>query len=141
MVFSSITFICIFLPAVFLLNLVLPSIKAKNILLVAASLVFYAFGEPVYVFLMLASVAINYVFGIFLDRGDRKKGVCPKFVQNGNERAKSARYEPAQSGPLFFVRSCRAALHAGGWERGPTGAAALIHGIQRPFTHRGIFGR
>lgn len=37
----------------------------------------------------------------------QEKGVCPKFVQNGNERAIIAGREPAQSGPLFFVRSCR----------------------------------
>ena len=64
MVFSSTVFMFIFLPAVFLLSYVLPGIKAKNILLTAASLFFYAWGEPVYVLLMLFSVSINYLLAL-----------------------------------------------------------------------------
>lgn len=66
MVFSSTVFLFIFFPAVYLLYLAVPSIKAKNILLIAASLLFYAFGEPVTVFLMIFSVAVNYFFGRFI---------------------------------------------------------------------------
>ena len=61
MVFSSLTFICVFLPVVFLLYTVIPGLRAKNGLLIAASLLFYAYGEPVYVLLMLASAVLNYV--------------------------------------------------------------------------------
>lgn len=60
MVFSSLTFICIFLPVVFLACLALPSVGLKNYLLILASLLFYAFGEPVYVLLMIASSVLNY---------------------------------------------------------------------------------
>lgn len=60
MVFSSITFISVFLPVVFVLHLILPGIRAKNALLIAASLLFYAYGEPVYVLLMIASALLNY---------------------------------------------------------------------------------
>ena len=42
MVFSSMVFLCIFLPVVFLLHLILPGIRAKNWMLLLASLVFYA---------------------------------------------------------------------------------------------------
>ncbi len=52
MVFSSLSFLCIFLPAVFLLYTAIQNLKARNFLLIAASLVFYAYGEIVYVLLM-----------------------------------------------------------------------------------------
>ncbi len=61
MVFSSTTFLFIFLPVVFLLYLPLKS-KARNILLLAASLVFYAWGEPLFVFIMAFSIVMNYLF-------------------------------------------------------------------------------
>ncbi len=60
MVFSSAVFLFIFLPLVWLAHLLLPSVRAKNVLLSAASLLFYAFGEPIYVLLMLLSVVVNY---------------------------------------------------------------------------------
>jgi alginate O-acetyltransferase complex protein AlgI len=63
MVFSSLAFLCVFLPVVFLLYLVAPGIRAKNILLILASLVFYAYGEPVYLLLLLASAVLNWIFG------------------------------------------------------------------------------
>ncbi len=64
MVFSSVTFLCIFFPIVFLLHTVLTNTKLRNALLVLASIVFYAYGEPVYVLLMLVSVLLNYLFGL-----------------------------------------------------------------------------
>lgn len=68
MVFSSLTFLCIFLPVVFILHWILPGFAWKNLWLVMASLVFYAYGEPVYIGLMLVSIVINYGFGRLLDR-------------------------------------------------------------------------
>ncbi|MGI6157763.1 MAG: MBOAT family O-acyltransferase [Saccharofermentanales bacterium] len=59
MVFSSATFVLLFLPLVYFITRALP-LKAQNIVLLIASLVFYAWGEPVYVFLMLASCLVNY---------------------------------------------------------------------------------
>lgn len=64
MVFSSITFVSIFFPVVFLLHWILPDIRIKNALLIAASLLFYAYGEPVYVLLMIGSVFVNYLLGL-----------------------------------------------------------------------------
>ena len=66
MVFSSAVFLFIFLPVVFLLSRVIPGIRGKNILLLIASLLFYAFGEPVYVLLMMASIVINFTAGRLL---------------------------------------------------------------------------
>lgn len=71
MVFSSMVFLCVFLPAAFCLHLLLPGMRAKNFLLVVASLVFYAYGEPIYVILLVASSAGNYILA-------RLTGECPK---------------------------------------------------------------
>lgn len=62
MVFSSAPFIFIFLPVVFLAYSAMPGLRAKNVLLTLASLFFYAYGEPLFVLVMLASVVLNYVF-------------------------------------------------------------------------------
>lgn len=70
MVFSSMVFLCVFLPAAFCLHLLLPGMRAKNFLLVVASLVFYAYGEPIYVILLVASSAGNYILA-------RLTGECP----------------------------------------------------------------
>lgn len=72
MVFSSVVFLSAFLPVVFLVYQVLPSLKWKNLFLVAASLVFYAYGEPVYVLLMLFSSVLNHVMGRLVSGGGRR---------------------------------------------------------------------
>ncbi len=64
MVFSSVTFLFIFLPIVFVLYTLLPNLTLKNTLLIIASLIFYAFGEPIYVFLLIFSALINYILGL-----------------------------------------------------------------------------
>ena len=74
MEFASSTFLFVFLPAVFLLYAVLKANKLRSILLIAAGLVFYAWGEPLYVLLMLFSTAFNYAMGLLVGReGGRKK--------------------------------------------------------------------
>lgn len=65
MVFSSLVFISVFLPVVFILYTVILGRKLKNVLLIIASLLFYAYGEPVYVLVMICSVIFNYIFGLF----------------------------------------------------------------------------
>jgi len=67
MVFSSLTFLYAFLPLVLLVTFVAPR-SARNALLLAASLLFYAWGERGYVLLMLGSIALNYVAGLVVDR-------------------------------------------------------------------------
>lgn len=61
MVFSSMTFLCVFLPVVFLLHCIVPGIRWKNAMLLLASLAFYAYGEPVYVILLILSALFNYL--------------------------------------------------------------------------------
>ncbi len=67
MIFSSIPFLYYFLPAVLLLYALMPK-KLKNSLLLAASLVFYAWGEPKYVVLMIISIIFGYVFGLLIEK-------------------------------------------------------------------------
>ncbi len=62
MVFSSIIFLCVFMPIVFITYFLCPA-GLRNILLLVASLVFYAWGEPVYILVMLFSTFFNYLSG------------------------------------------------------------------------------
>lgn len=76
MVFSSEIFLFVFLPFVLAIyyGLLRKTRKVKNIFLLVASLFFYAWGEPVYVFLMIGMIIINWIFGILADRlRDNKK--------------------------------------------------------------------
>jgi len=72
MVFSSVTFVPLFLPAVFLLYYFSPGIKLKNWVLLAFSVLFYAWGEPVWVFMMMLTVLVNYLCGLLIDRSESK---------------------------------------------------------------------
>jgi len=72
MTFSSLVFICIFLPVTFLLHSAIPNLRFRNALLILSSLFFYAYGEPVYVILLLISVLLNYSI-VLLMTGPRKR--------------------------------------------------------------------
>lgn len=72
MVFSSLTFLYIFLPLCLIAYFIIPNLTYKNIVLVIFSLAFYAWGEPTYVFLMIASAAVNYTAGLLLGRFEDK---------------------------------------------------------------------
>lgn len=67
MVFSSLFFLFVFLPAVLLLYYITPR-RYRNFVLFISSLFFYAWGEPVYILLMLFSTAANYTLGLLLGR-------------------------------------------------------------------------
>ena len=64
MVFSSTVFLFLFLPAVYIPYLIFKNIWVRNILLITASLVFYAYGEPKAVLLMILSILMNWLFGL-----------------------------------------------------------------------------
>jgi alginate O-acetyltransferase complex protein AlgI len=66
MVFSSIIFLFVFLPVVLFVYFFTTPVY-RNIILLLSSLFFYAWGEPVYVLLLLCSIAMNYLFGKWLD--------------------------------------------------------------------------
>ncbi len=74
MVFSSTVFMFLFLPVVLLLYYTVcrNNIALKNILLFLSSLFFYAWGEPFVVFLMIFSIIVNYIFGLQMDRKNKK---------------------------------------------------------------------
>ena len=72
MLFSSIPFLYCFLPAVVLVYFLVPR-KLKNTVLLLFSLVFYAWGEPKYVFLMLATIAVFYGCGLAIGKANRQK--------------------------------------------------------------------
>ena len=63
MLFSSLVFLFTFLPITLLVYYLVPR-KVKNVVLLIASLIFYAWGEPVYIFLMLISILFNYFCGM-----------------------------------------------------------------------------
>lgn len=76
---NGIQFPCIFMylfADCILGHTILPGIRAKNAMLLLASLVFYAYGEPVYVVLMIASALCNYLFALWIERfQDQKKWI------------------------------------------------------------------
>ena len=72
MLFSSIVFLFTFLPAVMILYYLFP-VRFRNVILLLASLVFYAWGEPVYLFLMLLSILFNYFSGLDIARNLQDK--------------------------------------------------------------------
>ena len=63
MTFSSVVFLFMFFPVTFILYALIPNKTVRNIILVVASLVFYAFGEPVAVMIMILSIILNYFCG------------------------------------------------------------------------------
>ena len=73
MLFSGIPFLFYFLPAVLVLYFLAPK-KLKNAVLLLFSLIFYAWGEPVYVLLMVGSILLYYAYGLGTSRSRFKKG-------------------------------------------------------------------
>lgn len=76
MVFSSLEFLLLYLTVTLLIYYIVP-MKLRNIVLLVVSLIFYGWGEPVYVFLMIFTITVDYIFGLFVEknlkRGDRKR--------------------------------------------------------------------
>ncbi len=68
MLFCSLVFLWFFLPIVFFICTGLKKISRKNAFLLAASIVFYTWGEPVYIILLLISIIMNYAFGFLAAR-------------------------------------------------------------------------
>lgn len=67
MLFSSMTFIYIFLPIVLVLYFLLGK-KCRNLVLLISSLIFYAWGEPTYVSIMLCVILVNYIGGLLIEK-------------------------------------------------------------------------
>ena len=72
MVFSSITFLFYFLPMVLAIYYIVPK-KWRNLVLLISSFIFYFYGEPTYVLLMVFSIITTYLFGILISRYPKQK--------------------------------------------------------------------
>ncbi len=73
MLFPSITFLFYFLPLFFILYCIAPGITAKNVVLLAASLLFYAWGEPRFVLLLAGQIVLNYGFALLIGASDENR--------------------------------------------------------------------
>src|SRR5215469_13008662 len=85
MVFSSPIFLFYFLPLFLAAYFLTPSILGKNLVTLAFSLIFYAWGEPAFLFILMASIAFNYLATLAMDRFDgsaRKIGLGAAVVVN-----------------------------------------------------------
>jgi alginate O-acetyltransferase complex protein AlgI len=75
MVFASLSFLCIFLPLHLILYYAVDNKVYRNVLLTAFSLVFYAWGEPVWIALLVFSAVVDYANGLWIER-HRGKGIA-----------------------------------------------------------------
>lgn len=73
MVFSSLTFLYLFLPLCLISYFVAKNIKAKNIILLVFSLVFYSWGEPKYILLLVATTFVDFICGLLIYKYDGTK--------------------------------------------------------------------
>lgn len=76
MVFSSLLFLFIFLPMFLMIYFISPK-KGRNLILLIFSLLFYAWGEPIYVLVMIFSILFDYLIGLMIDKY-REDNVKPK---------------------------------------------------------------
>ena len=74
MLFSSLTFLLVFLPLTLIVYF-LSKDKYKNYILLLVSLVFYSWGEPKYIILMILSIVFNYYFGLLIDKFKKRKNL------------------------------------------------------------------
>lgn len=77
MVFSSLTFLFAYLPIVLLVYFMAP-VKWRNFVLLAVSLFFYGWGEPVYVVVMVFSILVNWGFGLGIEKASARKPASAK---------------------------------------------------------------
>lgn len=74
MLFSSINFLYYFLPCVLVIYFITPT-KHKNSILLASSLLFYFYGEPVYIIVMLGAILSAYIHGILIEKYQKYKKI------------------------------------------------------------------
>ncbi len=79
MVFSSLTFLYVFLPIVLVFYYIAP-MKGKNIIILISGIVFFAWGEPVYVLLMLFTTVVDYTAGMLITKFDDKPKMRTLFM-------------------------------------------------------------
>ena len=84
MVFSSPVFLFAFLPVTYLGYRLLPGLPLRNAWLTLASLVFFSFGQLPYLVLLLISVLLNYLFGLWLQSGGRYRRLAAGLAAGTN---------------------------------------------------------
>ncbi|MEW8955059.1 MBOAT family protein [Clostridium sp.] len=75
MVFTSVIFLFLFLPLTLVVYYLLPSLKLKNLWLLIVSLIFYAWGEPKFVIIMIGEIIINYFLALLIDKFKERKSI------------------------------------------------------------------
>jgi alginate O-acetyltransferase complex protein AlgI len=109
LLFPSIPFLFYFLPLFFAVYCVAPGIAAKNFFLLLASLAFYAWGEPRFVILLLAQIALNYGAALIIETREGSQRRLATSVAAGLNLAMLGVFKYAD----FFVGTLNAALPAG----------------------------
>ncbi|MFI3283755.1 MAG: MBOAT family O-acyltransferase [Erysipelotrichaceae bacterium] len=79
MVFSSLTFLFVYFPLVLVVMSISP-LKWRNLSLFVLSLIFYGWGEPVYILIMLLSTIVDYINGYFVHRYIDQRHIARRFV-------------------------------------------------------------
>jgi len=105
MVFSSTLFLLLFLPLVLLFYFIVPQkfLFARNIILLCVSLFFYAWGESARVFILMASILINYVFGLYIKDKNNSNTNNSEFPKNAKlPLAHKSRHRLVLAAALFF---------------------------------------
>jgi len=82
MVFSSLVFLFCFLPIFLICYFVFKQRKIRNFVLLMFSLLFYGYGEPIYLFLMILSIIVNYYLAKFIDKKEGKLGIILALIFN-----------------------------------------------------------
>lgn len=82
MVFSSLMFMCIFLPIVLIAYNLSKNLTYKNTVLIIASLFFYAWGEPIWVVLLIFSAFVDYINGRIIDKYYARAGATIALVSS-----------------------------------------------------------
>lgn len=72
MVFSSLVFLFVFLPLFLFCYFITKKRKIRNLTLLIFSLLFYAYGEPIYILLMILSIFVNYILAIIMSKNNNK---------------------------------------------------------------------
>src|SRR4051812_34200129 len=105
MLFPSITFLFYFLPLFFLIYCTAPGITAKNIVLLFASLLFYAWGEPRFVLLLAGQIVFNYGAALLIGaaEGNRRRIVTALAIVANLATLALFKYADFAAGTLNFI--------------------------------------
>lgn len=106
MIFSSIEFLLLFLPAFLIFYRFSPD-RIKNVVLLAGSLIFYAFGEPRYLVLLMVSVLGNYFAGLHLEQMPRQKGKRNRQKKSKYDRKRKRIFIGAVTANIGVLALCK----------------------------------